>query len=365
MTRIMPGPFLGFQLKKVSDFLATLPALGFLKEHSGAQVGVVVTPRLAELAFRHSWIDEVFTLDPAGDSRHLRQVARAIARKNYRTAIIFDGLVRSLLMAALAGIRNRLGARGLQPLIPPLSLLYSHEVDIVDNLWSMESQAYRAQKLAAALLGLAPGAPLRPPPPEADPVSADRAARLLGELSTDGPRIGLSLQSGRPEKSWPLSHFAALCRKLWRAFKAALFVVGGESEIPMVRNLALAAGVPVANFCGRTSLTDIITLAAASDLFITEAVGVSHLAALTETPVISVITWSNPALWPPQTPYARVLAYEWALKRFSLKPSDGPWLRPWLIAPVITPDQVFQESLVMLKAGVQGLATQPKAQKPR
>jgi len=350
MTRIMPGPYLGFQLKKVSDFLATLPALGFLKEHSGAQVGMVVAPRLAELALRHRWIDEVFTLDPGRESRHLRQVSRAIARKKYRTAIVFDGRGRSLLTAALAGIKNRLGARGLQPL-RPLSLLYSHEVDIVDNLWSLESQAYRAQKLTAALLGLAPGTPLRPPPPEADPVSSERAARLLGELSPDGPRIGLSLKAGRPEKSWPLPHFAALCRKLWRTFKAAIFVVGLESESNLARNLALAADVPVANFCGRTNLTDIIALAAASDLFITEATGISHLAALTETPVISVCTWSNPALWPLQTPYARIMVYEWALKRFGLKPSDGPWLRPWLTAPVITPDLVFQESLVMLNAG--------------
>jgi len=350
MNRIIPGPYLGFQLREVSDFLATLPALGFLKEHSNAPVGVVVTPELAELAFRHSWIDEVFTLDPKRESRHLRQVARAIALKNYQAAIIFDGRFRSLLTAAMAGIRIRLGARGLQPL-GPLPLLYSHEVNIMDTLWFLESQAYRAQKVAAALLDLVPGVPLRPPPPAADPASVARAARLLGELSAAGPRIGLSLQGGQPEKSWPLAHFAALCRSLWRAFKAAIFVVGSESEIPLARNLARAAEVPVANFCGRTSLTDVITLAEASNLFITEATGVSHLAALTETPVISLFTWSNPVLWSPQTPHTRVLAYDWALKRFGLKPSDGPWLRPWLTAPVVTPDLVFREARVMLEAG--------------
>ncbi|MDR2935451.1 MAG: glycosyltransferase family 9 protein, partial [Candidatus Adiutrix sp.] len=335
---------------EVRDFLATLPALGFIKAHSKAQVGVVVTPQMAELAFRHRGIDEVFTLDPARGNRHLRQVARAIAQKDYRTAIIFDGRLRSLLTAAVAGIRNRLGARGLKPL-SPLPFLYSHEVNIMDALWFLESQAYRAQKIAAALLDISPGVPLRPPPPAADPASAARADKLLGELSSAGPRIGLSLQGGQPEKSWPLPHFAALCRKLWRAFKAALFVVGTESDSSLAHSLAGAAEVPVANFCGRTNLTDVIALAAASNLFITEVTGVSHLAALTETPVISLFTWSNPVLWSPQTPHTRVLAYEWALKRFGLKPSDGPWLRPWLTAPIITPDLVFQEARVMLEAG--------------
>lgn len=348
-TRILPEPYLGFQLKHIGDFLATLPALGFLKRHSGAPVGVVVAPSLAELALRHRWIDEVFTLDRTRDSRHLRQVARAIARKKYRTALIFDGQTRSLVTAALAGVRNRLGARGLYPL-QGLGFLYSHEVDIVDNLWPLESQAYRAQKMAAAMLGLEPGALLRPPPPDLDQVSAGRVQKLLAELTGEGPLIGLSLRGRQPEKSWPLAHFAALCRRLRREFRAALFVVGAEGDLPLARNLAQAAGAPVANFCGRTSLSDVIALAEASDLFITVDTGVAHLAALTETPVIGIFTWTSPALWPPQTPHARLLVYEWALKRFGLKPADGPWLRPWLTAPVITPDLVFQETLVMLKS---------------
>ena len=347
--KILPGPYLAFQLKHIGDFLMTLPALGFLKKNSGAPVGVVVSPSIAELALHHNWIDEVFTLDRAKDSRHLRKVARAIARKKYRTALIFDGQTRSLLTAALAGIKNRLGARGLYPL-KALAPLYSHEIDIVDNLWSLESQAFRAQKMAAALLGVEPGALLRPPPPVTDPVSADRVEKLVGELPVEGPLIGLTLQGRQPEKSWPLAHFAALCRRLWREFRAAVFVVGAEAEIPLARNLARAAGVPVANFCGRTSLSDVIALADASDLFITVDTGVAHLAALTDTPIISIFIWTSPALWPPQTPHARLMVYEWALKRFGLKPSDGPWLRPWVTAPVITPDLVFQETLVILKS---------------
>jgi ADP-heptose:LPS heptosyltransferase len=327
----------------------TLPALGFLKKHTGAPVGVVVSPQTAELALRHSWIDEVFTLDRNRDSRHLRKVARAIRRKKYQTAFIFDGQLRSLLTATLAGIKNRLGAPGLYPL-GVLSLLYSHEINIVDNLWSLESQAFRAQKMAAAVLGLEPGAPMRPPPPDLDQVSARRSPGLLAELAGQGPIIGLALQGRQLEKSWPLAHFAALCRKLSREFGAAIFVVGTEEESPLARNLARAAGVPVANFCGRTSLSDVILLAAGSDLFITVDTGTSHLVALTDTPLISVFIWTSPALWPPQTPHARLMVYDWALSRFALKPTDGPWLRPWINAPVITPDLVFKEALVMLKA---------------
>lgn len=346
--KILPGPYLGFQLKHIGDFLMTLPALGFLKKHTGAPVSMVVSPQTAELALRHNWIDEVFTLDRSKNFRHLRKVAQDIRQKKYQTAFIFDGQPRSLLTATLAGIKNRLGASGLYPL-GVLSLLYSHKINIIDNLWSLESQAFRAQKMAATVLGLKPGAPMRPPQPELDQASARRSSELLTELAGQGPIIGLALQGRQFEKSWPLAHFTALCRKLSREFGADIFVVGAEKEIPLARNLAQAAEVPMANFCGRTSLSDVILLAARSDLFITVDTGTSHLVALTNTPLISIFIWTSPALWPPQTPHARLMVYNWALNRFALKPTDGPWLRPWINAPVITPDLVFREARVMLK----------------
>jgi ADP-heptose:LPS heptosyltransferase len=96
----------------------------------------------------------------------------------------------------------------------------------------------------------------------------------------------------------------------------------------------------VANFCGRSTLPQLLALAQASDLFITVDTGTAHLAALTETPLISIFIWTNPALWPPQSPLAQLMCYDWALARFRLTASDGPWQT----APCITPEMVFRKA---------------------
>ncbi len=344
------GPFLGFQLKHIGDFLMTLPALGFLKQQFPADpVGLVVPPALADLARRHPWVDEVFTVDRRGGAGHLWRAARAIGRSAYRTGFIFDGQTRSIVTATLARLQSRVGAPALYPL-GGFAPLYTRAVEIREPHWRLEPQARRTQKAVAAALGLLPGPVRRPPPPELDQDSLAAAGELAAGLSGSGPLVGLALQGRQPEKSWPLAEFARLARQLWDRFQARLFVTGGPDESPMARALARAAGAPVADFCGRTTLPALIALADLSDLFITVDTGTSHLAALTETPIISIFIWTSPAQWPPQSPHARLLVYEWALKRFGLNPGDGPWRA----AAVIGPDLVFEEAAAILdRAGHQ------------
>lgn len=337
------GPFLCFQLKHIGDFLMTLPALGFLRQaRPGRKVGLAAAPAIAGLARAHPWVDEVFVLDRTGGPLNNFRLARSIAGKNYEAAFIFDGQTRSVVTAALAGIKRRIGASGLYPL-GPAAPLFSRDIDLgVDP--KLASQAWRSQKMAALALGLEPGPALRPPPPDLSRDDLAQADRLLGELSGDGPLVGLTLCGRQHEKSWPLAHFAELSRKLHQEMKARLFVVGGPAESVMALALARASGVPAADFCGRTSLTEVVALAAKSDLFITVDTGVSHLAALTDTPLISLFIWTSPAQWPPQTPLARILCYDWALKRFGLRPEEGPWKS----APVVTPEMVFDEAAEIL-----------------
>lgn len=341
---IPDGNFLCFQLKHIGDFLHTLPALGFLRTNRlGASVEAVVTPKIAALAESHPWVDRVHVLDRDKRAGGLRRLTTRISRRKYAATFIFDGQTRSIVAASLAGLRRRIGSSGLYPL-GGFARLYSRNINIVDSRYRLESQAYRSQKMTALALGLTPGPALRPPPPHLPPSALETAGKLLAELPGAGPIIGLTLAGLQYEKSWPLSHFAHLCRLLRRDFAARLFVTGGPGESEMARRLAEASGEPVADFCGRTGLLDMIALAGCSDLFITVDTGTAHLAALTETPLISIYQWTSPALWPPQSPRARLMCYNWALSRFEL-PSEGG---PWLAAPVITPEMVFREAAAVL-----------------
>ena len=345
---IPDGNFLCFQLKHIGDFLHTLPALGFLRaSRPNAKTEVVVTPKIAELAKNHPWIDRVHILDRNQGLSGLRAFARQINSPEYGAAFIFDGQTRSIMAATLSGVKCRIGSVGLYSL-GNYAWLYSNDINITDNHYPLESQAYRGQKMAALAFGLKPGPPLRPPLPNLPPKALATATTLMAELKGSGPAIGLTLSGLQHEKSWPLAHFVRLCRLLYEKFEARLFVTGGPAESHMAQRLSETAEIPVANFCGRTSLLDMVALAGFSDLFITVDTGAAHLAALTETPVISIYQWTSPALWPPQSPNTRLMCYNWALSRFGLPPDGGPWTA----APVITPDIIFQAAAAFLSGQV-------------
>ncbi len=334
----LPGPYIGFQLKHIGDLLHTIPALGFFKKHfPGEKFSLALAPQVAELALGSPLADEVLIIDrKAGPLAFARTIAN-IRRKKFKTAFIFDGGTRSIVAARLAGIKNRVGASGLYPLA--FRALYTLDVDIGAD--PLDSQARRGQNMLAGALGLPPEAALRPTAPGD---SIDSVLPLLGELSGRGPLVGLTLRGRQHEKTWPLRHFADLCQKLWKSCSARIFVMGGPDESPLAEALIASSGVPAANFCGRTTLSQVVELARAGDLIITVDTGVSHLAALTETPLVSIFIWTSPALWPPQSPQAHLMCYEWALARFGLAASDGPWLS----APVITPDMVFAKAMEIL-----------------
>ena len=354
----LPGPYLGFQLKHLGDFLMTLPALAFLKERTGQKVGLALNPQIAavlreggsrEQGFAPelvvpAWVDEVFVLDRRGGPSSVFETAGAIRKRGYKTAFIFDGQTRSIVAASLAGLRNRVGAEGLYR--PSLPWLYNRWADIKSADWPLESQAYRAQKMAAAALGLPAGPLIRPRLRILDQPSLERAEKLLHSLDGDGPLVGLALRGMQPEKSWPLANFAELCRRLGREFRARLFVVGGPSESPMAQALAEAAALPVADFCGATSLRTLLALTAGCDLFIGIDTGPAHVAALSQMPQISIYTWTSPALWPPLNPRAKIFVYDWALRRFGLSPQDGPWHH----APVVSPEMVFEAAAEILRS---------------
>lgn len=307
-------------------------------------MGLVVTPSVAELARCHPWVDEVIELDRGGGGKHLWQVARHIHKKHYSTAFVFDGQTRSIVTAAVAGLRRRVGAPGLYPL-GQCACLYNSTVDIQDSRWPMESQAYRSQKMVAAALHLAPGPIMKPPPLNLTAAHKEKARNLVAALPGDGPLVGLAVRGRQLEKTWPLINFIKLAQQLWNSFQARLFVTGGPDDRLQAHNLVAASGVPVADFCGLTSLPELAALTELSDLIVSVDTGTAHIAALTETPIISIFVWTSPALWAPGRDRIRVLAYDWALRRFGLPSGDGV---PWLSAPAITPAMVFKEASALL-----------------
>jgi ADP-heptose:LPS heptosyltransferase len=101
----------------------------------------------------------------------------------------------------------------------------------------------------------------------------------------------------RPDKRWPVAHFAALAVRL-RARGLTPVVVGTRAEAP------LAAAIPAAlDLTGRTDLPGLAALAARASLAVGNDTGPMHLAAAMGAPCVVLFgRASDPALTAPRGP---------------------------------------------------------------
>jgi lipopolysaccharide heptosyltransferase II len=102
-------------------------------------------------------------------------------------------------------------------------------------------------------------------------------------------------------RRWPLPNFAALARSLLSDFHdLRIGVIGSGKDLKVARELEQLIGDErVTNLAGRTSLLDLCFLLDGSHCLVTNDSGPAHLAALTDTRVITLFGPDTPMLFAP------------------------------------------------------------------
>ena len=145
--------------------------------------------------------------------------------------------------------------------------------------------------------------PVRRPRLELQASELERG-RLLLQRQAGHPLVLLHPGSGGADKRWPIGHFWALSATLRAGglpcavvcgpveTEAGLDVEGCPDSVPLIR---------------QSSLSDLIALAAAADLFVGNDSGPAHVAAAVGTPTLTLFGPTDPGIWRPQGPHARVV----------------------------------------------------------
>lgn len=172
---------------------------------------------------------------------------------------------------------------------------------------------------AAALMSLGgvPG-----PAIEAPPDALTESEGLLRHLGLEPKRfIAMHPGSGSVRKNWPAEKFADLLRMAEGAGRRVL-VIEGPSDGEAVARVARIAGGSMAQVREPT-LLGLSAILSQADAFVGNDSGVSHLAAATGTPTLTIFGSTDPAIWAPRASDARVVSFEtpvedvWAeLERF-------------------------------------------------
>ncbi|MCW5981425.1 MAG: lipopolysaccharide heptosyltransferase II [Bryobacteraceae bacterium] len=290
----------------VGDAVMSLPAIRLVRERfPEAHITMLAKPWVADLYVRERVVDRM-VLYMAGSWWEVWKLALSLRQERFDCAILLQNALEAALIARVAGIPRRIGynryGRGflLTDAIPPPKpgVIPRHE-----SFYYLE--LLRRAGITEAL-----------PENEAIMFAGAAEARRAGlerfaAAGMDRPAFGVSPGAAfGGAKRWFPERFAATAERVARArgFGVALF--GSSAERPLCQELAdrlRAAGLPVRNFAGETTLGEFIEMAAACAVFLTNDSGPMHIAAASGIPTVAVFGPTDHVATAPRTALARIV----------------------------------------------------------
>lgn len=224
-----------------------------------------------------------------------RTVGRQLRAERYARAIVLPRSAKSALVPWFAKIPLRTGFRG--------ELRYG----LLNDVRPLDGRLDQTVKRFVALGEARDAEPPRSLPPALwprlarDPRNLERL-RAAHDLRRGAPLVALmpGAEYG-VAKRWPAAHYGELAAELARA-DADVVVLGSAKERVLGEQVLTRAAHPrVRNLCGATSLADVVDLAAAAAVAVSNDSGLLHVAAAAGAPVVAIYGSSSPSFTPPLT----------------------------------------------------------------
>jgi ADP-heptose:LPS heptosyltransferase len=269
------------KLGALGDFVQALgPAAAIRRHHQDAEITLLTTAPYAELARAAPYFDRVWIDDRPGflDPMGLLRLRRRLREARFDRVYDLQTSTRSSFYHLLIGRSEWSGiAWGAS---------HPHPGSARDRMHTLDRQAEQLR-----LAGIA----------EVPLPDVSWAARGIGHFGLSG-RLLLLVPGGaahRPEKRWPIDHFAALAVLAARR-RMTPVVIGGAAEAPLSAVIAERCST-AADLAGRTSLGEIVALAQAARHAVGNDTGPMHLiAAAGCASTVLYSAASDPALTAPR-----------------------------------------------------------------
>jgi len=299
-------------LVNLGDVLLSTSAVALLKKmNPESKITMMVRPAMRQLLENNPVVDEVIIFDYKGSQKSIGAMwafVGELKKRQFDLCISFDRKLRPAIITWLARIPVRVCPDRVFDDVPSrVTMLYTQVIhvphDIVNNLQAETYQAivrgfFKIEGHAKPVMAL--------------PTATNEAkvAGLLVSLPETAKKIGLCVKGTFPLKTWPKEYFARLVELLDERYDAAFFIIGAPEDREYADEVIAAGKVKPANFCGRTSLTDMVPLYHAMDLFVTVDTGATHIAATTDVPMVVMYGCTSPKRWHPMNENSRVLTTE-------------------------------------------------------
>lgn len=261
--------FLIVRLGSLGDVVHAIPAVAALIDrHSAARVDWIVDPRYVDLVKTIARIGTVIPFDIRQGWGSLILTARRLRGERYDAVVDLQGLIKSAVLARVAGARRTIGFTNPHLRESLASVFYTETHDPGDVVHVIDKGL--ALMRALGVQDTTVRFPLDVPP----------------QVRPDG-YVLINPCAAWPNKQWPPDRFGALAAAIRERHGLRSVVLWGPGEEGVAAEV-VAASRGAAEQAPPTTITDILALAARARLMVSGDTGPLHIAAAVGTPIVAL-----------------------------------------------------------------------------
>jgi lipopolysaccharide heptosyltransferase I len=273
-----PPSFLIVRLGSLGDVIHAIPAAAALRaRHPDARIDWAVDPRYVEVLRLVTAVDRAVPLDTRGGASAVLRGLGGLRRARYDAVVDLQGLLKSAVLARLAGGQRTIGLPRSHLREPFARFFYGETPDpgtdthvIHQNLSLM-----RALGVTDASIAFSLSVP--------ETATGDAAVAAIGSDRF----VALNPGAAWPNKRWPPERFGALAAALRDRLGLRSLVLWGPGEEELARR-AVATSAGAAEPSPPTGLVDLFDVTRRARLVVSGDTGPLHIAAAVGTPVVAL-----------------------------------------------------------------------------
>lgn len=279
------------RLSAMGDIVHTAPvAVALRRARPDARIDWLVDRRYRAALDLIPVADTIVAIDPSGPWRSTVGAVRGLRAEGYDVVLDAQGLLKSAVVARLAGGARTIGFARPWLREPAAGRFYTESVDATGAV-----HVARRNLCLLRALGIDDDRIEMPAPVTASTVAEELTARV-------GPRFGLlSAGAGWPNKQWPPDRLGRVAQAIFARHGLPWVAAWGPGERPLAERVADAASGAVV-VAPETTVGDLMALARRAAVVLAGDTGPIHLAAAAGTPVVGIYGPTDPARNGPWSP---------------------------------------------------------------
>jgi lipopolysaccharide heptosyltransferase I len=273
------GPrFLIVRLGALGDVVHAIPVAAALRaEYPTARIDWMVDPRNAPVVRLVTAVDHAVAVDPRAGLIRLMATLKELRRVRYKVAIDLQGLLKSAVLARMAGAGRTVGFPQAHLREPMARMFYTDTPDPGSAV-----HVVRKNMGLLAGLGFDTGAPMFPLDVPRTP-----AVEAVDAMFAGAPFALINPGAAWPNKRWPAARFGVLAASIRDRFGWPSLIVWGPREDDLAAAVVGASG-GAARVAPATGVVDLFGIAKAARVVISGDTGPLHIAGAVGTPTVSL-----------------------------------------------------------------------------